>query len=78
MNHIEQAKLQLSRKPKTPPRLLLNRAHLVFPPNQQPDLFKKYLPDLLDKPISVEDFQMEDFHLTGYDPYPHIKAPVAV
>ncbi|WP_153557650.1 thymidylate synthase [Roseimaritima sediminicola] len=27
---------------------------------------------------SVFDFQYEDFRLTGYDPHPHIKAPVAV
>jgi thymidylate synthase len=27
---------------------------------------------------SVFDFTYEDFTLTGYDPHPHIKAPVAV
>ncbi len=27
---------------------------------------------------SIFDFRYEDFHLTGYDPHPHIKAPVAV
>jgi thymidylate synthase len=27
---------------------------------------------------SIFGFQFEDFGLTGYDPYPHIKAPVAV
>lgn len=27
---------------------------------------------------SVFDFTYEDFNLTGYDPHPHIKAPVAV
>jgi thymidylate synthase len=27
---------------------------------------------------SVFDFRYEDFHLTGYDPYPAIKAEVAV
>ncbi len=27
---------------------------------------------------SIFDFQYGDFHLTGYDPYPHIPAPIAV
>ena len=27
---------------------------------------------------SIFDFRYEDFRLTGYDPHPHIKAPVAV
>ena len=27
---------------------------------------------------SIFDFQFEDFTLNGYDPYPHIKAEVAV
>jgi thymidylate synthase len=27
---------------------------------------------------SLEDFRFEDFDLVGYDPHPHIKAPVAV
>jgi thymidylate synthase len=27
---------------------------------------------------SIFDFRYEHFELTGYDPYPHIKAPVAV
>lgn len=27
---------------------------------------------------SIFDFKYEDFELTGYDPWPHIKAPVAV
>ena len=27
---------------------------------------------------SLFGFKIEDFELTGYDPHPHIKAPVAV
>ena len=27
---------------------------------------------------SIDDFRFEDFVITGYDPHPHIKAPVAV
>ena len=29
-------------------------------------------------PGSIFDFKYDDFELTGYDPYPAIKAPVAV
>lgn len=29
-------------------------------------------------PKSISDFEYEDFELTGYDPYPAIKAEVAV
>ena len=27
---------------------------------------------------SIFDFKFEDFELTGYDPYPAIKAPIAI
>ncbi|ABC32507.1 thymidylate synthase [Hahella aquimaris] len=30
------------------------------------------------KPASLFDYEFEDFEITGYDPHPHIKAPVAV
>ncbi len=30
------------------------------------------------KPESIFDYRYEDFEITGYDPHPHIKAPVAV
>ena len=55
VNHLEQARLQLTRAPRPLPRLKLNPAVR--------DLFA---------------FQYEDITLEGYDPHPHIKAPVAV
>lgn len=54
-NHIEQAKLQLTREPRALPHLRLNPSVT--------DLFA---------------FRFEDFTLEGYDPHPHIAAPVAV
>ncbi|HAW45176.1 MAG TPA: thymidylate synthase [Sutterella sp.] len=30
------------------------------------------------RPESIFDYRFEDFEITGYDPWPHIKAPVAV
>ncbi len=30
------------------------------------------------KPETLFDYRFEDFEITGYDPHPHIKAPVAV
>lgn len=54
-NHVEQAKLQLSRTPRPLPALKLNPAVK-----------------------NLHDFKYEDFELTGYDPHPPIKAPVAV
>ena len=54
-NHLEQARLQLSREPRALPTLRLNP--------RIGDLFA---------------FRYEHFSLEGYDPHPHIKAPVAV
>jgi thymidylate synthase len=54
-NHLEQAKLQLTREPRPLPQMKLN-------PSVK----------------NIHDFQFEDFELVGYDPHPHIKAPVAV
>jgi len=54
-NHLEQARLQLSRELRALPQLALN-------------------PTVRE----LEEFRFEDFTLTGYDPHPHIKAPVAV
>lgn len=33
---------------------------------------------LLRKPASIYDYNFEDFELVGYDPHPHIAAPVSV
>lgn len=55
LNHLEQAKLQLIRTPRTLPQMKLN-------------------PDVK----SLFDFQYEDFELQNYNPWPHIKADVAV
>lgn len=54
-NHLEQAKLQLSRTPRKLPVLRIKR-----------------------KPSSIFEYQYEDFEIENYDPYPAIKAPVAV
>jgi len=55
INHIDQARLQLSREPRPLPVMHIN-------------------PEVKD----IFSFQYEDFRLEGYDPHPHIKAPVAV
>jgi thymidylate synthase len=54
-NHLDQARLQLSRQPRALPKLELN-------------------PDVR----SIFDFRYEDLRLVGYEPHPHIPAPVAV
>lgn len=55
LNHLEQARLQLERQPRSLPRVQLNPAvHSIF------------------------DFDYPDFTLTGYEPHPHIPAPVSV
>jgi thymidylate synthase len=55
LNHLEQAKLQLSRDPRPLPVMKINQ--------EVKDIFS---------------FTYEDFSLEQYDPYPHIKAKVAV
>ena len=55
LNHLEQAKEQLSRTPRALPQMLIKR-----------------------RPDSIFDYQFEDFELVNYDPYPVIKAPIAV
>lgn len=54
-NHFEQVELQLSRTPRSYPKLVIGR-----------------------KPASIFDYKFEDFVIEGYDPWPHIKAPIAV
>ncbi|MDR1275551.1 MAG: thymidylate synthase [Candidatus Accumulibacter sp.] len=54
-NHLDQARLQLSREPRALPTMRL-----------RPDIDELFA------------FRFEDFTLEGYDPYPHIAAPVAV
>ncbi|HSE98912.1 MAG TPA: thymidylate synthase [Blastocatellia bacterium] len=55
LNHLEQARLQLTRTPRPLPKMKLN-------PNVR----------------SIFEFRYEDFELSEYDPYPHIKAEVSV
>ena len=55
LNHLEQAREQLTRTPRTLPAMRIN-------------------PDVRD----IFSFAYEDFHLEAYDPWPAIKAPIAV
>jgi thymidylate synthase len=54
-NHVDQARIQLERMPRTLPRL-----------------------ELTSGVRSIFDYRYEDVVVTGYDPYPSIKAPIAV
>jgi thymidylate synthase len=55
LNHLEQAKLQLSRQPKGLPMMKIRQGV-----------------------TSIFDFKYEDFELVQYEPYPAIRAEVAV
>jgi len=54
-NHFEQARLQLTRTPRTLPRLRL-----------------------ADSVVVLDEFDLADITVEHYDPYPGIKAPIAV
>jgi thymidylate synthase len=51
--------------------------HIVF---EQLKREPKALPELLikRKPESIFEYELEDFEFEGYDPYPGIKAPIAI
>lgn len=55
LNHLDQAKLQLSREPRKSPIMTLN-------------------PEVK----NIFSFKFDDFQLSEYDPYPHIKADVSI
>ncbi len=55
LNHLDQAREQLTREPRALPDLWLDPAI-----------------------TSIDDFTMESIKVTGYDPHPLIKAPIAV
>lgn len=54
-NHLDQARLQLERRPRPLPRLHLN-------------------PDRM----ALDEFDLDDVEVVGYDPHPAIRAPIAV
>lgn len=55
----------------------LNHEHLVaIQSAREPRSFPKL--DLIRRPDSIFDYVFDDVQVTGYDPHPHIAAPVAV
>jgi len=54
LNHVEQARLQLTREPRPLPRLRLTPG------------------------LALDEFDLPDIALEGYDPHPGIAAPIAV
>jgi thymidylate synthase len=64
VNHVDQVREQLSREPRNPPKLLINRIPAFDGTNFDPTWIDRLDP--------------ADFVLEGYDPHPAIKAPMAV
>jgi len=54
LNHLDQARLQLTREPRPLPTLRLTPS------------------------LGLDEFDLADVELVGYDPHPGIKAPIAV
>ncbi len=54
-NHLDQARLQLAREPRSLPRLVM-----------------------AERGQGIDGYEPEDFAFEGYDPHPHIAAPVAI
>ena len=48
------------------------KTQIARAPRQLPEL------KLLRKPASIYDYKFEDFEVVGYDPHPHIAAPVSI
>jgi thymidylate synthase len=48
------------------------KTQLTREPRQLPEL------RISRHPESIYDYRFEDFEIVGYDPYPSIKAPVAI
>lgn len=74
VNHIEQAKEQLKRELRTPPTLSISVPRIV-------DVMGQVDPRTFDEDLAVSSLahiSYESLNLQGYDPWPAIKAPVAV
>ena len=56
----------------------LSRVPLVNPEDMTRE--QRALPKLTlsRKPDAIDGYRLEDFEITGYNPHPHIAAPVAV
>ena len=43
-----------------------------------PCVFCGWIAVIKRRPASIFDYKFEDFEITDYNPWPHIKAPIAV
>ena len=64
MNHLEQMDLQLSREERTLPTIVIPDTGKTFP--------------ITDKAFSIYDWEYDQYEISGYDPHPFIKLPIAV